>query len=507
MQPNINQRPETHILEHESGYISFVDRLNSNLEGFHDRITKDIIAEHKLTETTTARLGIMVKRLTDMWVTAGFLKDSPKGPVRDNSVFLRILDEMGTPESKLVIQGLRQQTQILNKVSRRQMTQGKCLAANRRALDRDLQKKAEAGDDQLEFNIALRTVIGQLLEREDKCPCAPDERRSMIAEHKLIGRIYDKTALIVDRINAVSDDLDNLAIFEERLTALKPLFKGYHSAHSAQESAKAEMEKFEIGPEQSAKEMVTPEKEALEQESARLIERHGNLKGSMASNEKIIKTHFASNPRLIAAIPAVLKEMRLLCAGLVKAEIKEITSWELGIASQQWMALKDKLPSASALKKIDPEFIEQAIAFLIEQEDFLSAYNDIINDRILLVQLEQQIDDIRLKEDRMKLDFAQIDLSKQEHRKHLEINVSSAENELQKTLDGLLSGLNELGNRYGFEQDGRTPNDFWLQIEIKVCKDILEKSARELEDIEKLIDEGLNICREHLDIQDDGNVG
>jgi hypothetical protein len=231
------------------------------------------------------------------------------------------------------------------------------------------------------------------LEKEQALFSDNDRSALMDRIYKLDGPAKECNSIKL-RLEAVTRSLDPIYALSERLEWILGVFKRMDEETKRLHDIEAEFKRLEDKTSTNlATETANVDHVQLAKE-ARLRELDGKLASEMdilEKNEVIIKELFTTDKRLIPAIEAILKDIKVLCGELVKIKVEGISEWKIGLAEIGWVKIKTDLPKKSALSGIQPDLIDKAFAFLKEHEDFLAAYNMIRDARNAIARIENEI--------------------------------------------------------------------------------------------------------------------
>jgi hypothetical protein len=478
--------PKTAIQDFERGSHELHDRLTGPLENIDRKFHASWLIQTQLKTIHMSKSG---RFLQEMVESTDLIKPGPKdSPMRNITEFLDAVERLGTPDAKAFIEDMRRQRTVMQKSATKRFTKASARTALRRRAETVLP------DDPEHFFKTYFPVYRKIL-------C--DERIfSTNAKERFLPMIdiYERSFRTMEdfriRINAQSERAEKVYNLWELLQKIGRSYDTWQISLDKLAEAKYSYELV-------ANEKIPDDEEKIFQfnygasKSESRQQRHkeleallGKTKLDLSDHERILKEHFMIDNNLIEPIAAILNNIQILCGDLVKMEIREISSWEIGVAKQQWNNVKDRIPRGNPVSAIDPATLINAMDFFEEHQDFLAAYNSAKRSRKDMANIEHEIstiaNQIANEQAAPVIDLKAI----REEKEHRKTKLLKAIEEIRNKTDGIqkmiFNDLDSIRKNANINKTLETirPPEFWAEVEKSICGNTLEEVSKELDNID-----------------------
>jgi len=456
----------------EPGCRLMQKNLHEALERANRRFGRSFAILNRLVAKMNSDMMILNRQIVD---DSGLLKVNNRTRIVDHSALFAIFEKLGTPEALAYIRSLRTLEPTLKEtVWRRRSGHNPLSHSSTKIFDEARKKTAQEDDPGLSNGIR---VWKQLLQDGKYGSFLPKAREDYIRRCEALEALGRDCEAMGIRLDTTAHRLDSAFDCEDALELLVRNYNRRIAAIGRLRDASLALDGLDTAPPPEIRSPRIPS--PLNARLRQLEEEQETNRIALQPGETILREHFASRPDLIAPVAGVMKEIQFLCREVVKFRIEDVTAWEIGIASQKWPSVKEKLPRGSTLSAVDPAAVEEALKFLNEHEDFLAAYNTVRKGRERAGSITNEIRDIR-KElakpvETTKKSTGAEDLQIKKAR--LARAVKVARDEVDSIGEKLVSGLEALGEL-------KTPEEFLRERWIKAGGDRIGPTTEELDDID-----------------------
>ena len=445
---------------------------------------------NRLDARISSQTVVLIQHLID---GCGLMKYHNQTGMADNSEVFAAFEKIGTPEALAYLRTLRCLKPALTENLSKTRSSRNPFGNSNIKLMHDATARATREDDPgLTYGLV---VWMQLLKDGRFGHFTPETREELLSRCAAVEALYQDSIAMAKRIDGVVELLNPLFDTLDDLELMVRLYGRRDVAMGRVQNARLAAEELDTAPppEERSPELPSP----LETRLRRLEDEQETVKNEIRPKEAVLKEHFASRPDLIAPVSGVLKEIQFLCRDIVKFRIDDVTAWEIGIASQRWPAMIEKVPKGNALSALTRSAVEEALGFLTEHEDFLASYNIVRTGR-------ERIDSISVEIQKIKDELAKpakvlktmSGMEEQLRRKNrLARTVKEVELEIEQLGEELTRKLSKFG-------DPKAPEEFWRDVWVNVNDRRIEPATKELD----RIDVTLNGLRERLKKNDSGNT-
>lgn len=470
------------IPDFESVCRKLHDQLAGNLKSLAIQFNTTKLLYEKLNNIV---MGRNARFFSEMLQSTRLIKPGPKDShLADISGFLDAVEQLSIPEAKTFVQDMRRQRVEIRQTSSKKIARK---ASEEMIHEKARQAEAISEKDTLRSHFVVYRKI--LYDRElFSIEGRVEYLRTLDEIESLILKIEDfrlKAASLGQRADKIYDLEENLG----------NIARSYDSWWAAKKRLAESEKAYEtVAKDGTCRETDDPAAFGTNSEKPNPIQKRLNnleasledAKKSLLGSETILKAYFAENSNLIKPIAAVLNNILFLCGGLVKIEIRDISSWEIDMAKRQWPLIREKLPRNHPLSAIDPAAMSDAMDFLIANEDFLITFNSAKHSRARITDIKHELSDIRDKPATGPTSSAidALAVREQQERRLARLSGTIQDNRartedigrsIADSLELLGKNANISGSPYSIK-----PSDYWTMIEKSVCDNILNDISNDL---------------------------
>ena len=141
----------------------------------------------------------------------------------------------------------------------------------------------------------------------------------------------------------------------------------------------------------AARDAWGPRLEAKRAELADLRRRTEDVRWETVGEKERLRAFFMEHPGKVLLMTSILKNITLLCGGLVKSTMREVTPFEIGVAAREHTSALHLLDEDDPLRTASVGDRRDAFEVLETSEEALKAFNTVNRDTVEVGRLRREI--------------------------------------------------------------------------------------------------------------------
>ena len=227
-----------------------------------------------------------------------------------------------------------------------------------------------------------------------------------------------------------------------------------------------------------------PRLEAKRAERAELARRTEDVRWETLGEKEKLRVFFMEHPGKVLLMASILKNITLLCGGLVKSTMAEVTPFEVGVAAREHTAALRLLDGSDPLRTASEDDRRDAFGVLEASEEALKAFNTVNRNLVEVARLRREI--ARAREELVGLERMAAKAAKKaaracaEERDAVHDECSKARQDAKAHRDEVRRFYLALRRKYGLRHGfGGFPESHAAMLSELVCGDeVVERPAR-----------------------------